>query len=80
MKRMEDSLKKYEDLLKLLQDTDPTLDPLVANLSDIVKYLDLDLSAKGVKSLSGAIKDTNKSGEKVRAWLSKVGAEVSPAM
>lgn len=74
LKRMETSLKAHEELIKLLNETETTLDPFVANLSDIVKYLDLDLSKDGIKSISGEMKKAGKSGEKVQDWIAGVVA------
>lgn len=66
MKRMEASLKDHEDQLKMLNETEAAIDPLVTTLSDIVKCLDLDLSKEGVQNISKEIKAACASGKKVQ--------------
>ena len=82
MKSMNDAIKKHETLLALLKKSDTVMDPFVSDLSDIVKYLDLDLSKDSIKKISGfngPIKKANKSGEKLQKWIDNVVKELASA-
>ncbi len=82
MKRMEDALKSYEDLLALVKESETVMDPFVSDLTDIVTYLDLDLTKEGIKKISGfngPVKKATKSGEKVQKWIGKVVEELVKA-
>ena len=80
MKGMNEAIAKHEDLLNLLKESGTVLDPFVSDLTDIVKYLDLDLSRESVKKISGfngSIKKADKSGKKVQKWIDNVIAELA---
>lgn len=80
MKRMKEAQAEHEKLLSLIKQAENVMDPFVSNLNDIVKYLDLDLSREGIKSISGLggpIRKANKSGQKVLEWIDEVTKELA---
>ena len=82
MKRMEDAIKSHEALLALVKESETVMDPFVSDLTDIVTYLDLDLTKEGIKKISGfngPIKKAAKSGEKVQKWIDGVVEELVKA-
>ena len=79
-KRMTDAIAKHEGLLKLVKESETVMDPFVSDLTDIVKYLDLDLSKDSIKKISGfngPIKKAAKSGGNVQKWIGKVVEELA---
>ncbi len=82
MKRMEDAIKSHEALLSLVKESETVMDPFVSDLTDIVTYLDLDLTKEGIKKISGfngPVKKAAKSGEKVQKWIGGVVEELAKA-
>ena len=81
-KGMNEALKKHEDLLKLLKESETVMDPFVSDLNDIVTYLDLDLTREGIKKISGLngpIRKAVRSGKDVQKWIDKVVEELTEA-
>ena len=77
IKLMETSLKEHEKLLNLLAESETVMDPLVTDLSDIQKFLNLQLTHKSVKEVSGQLKKAYKEATAVKKWISEVQSELT---
>lgn len=72
IKLMEDAMKEHEKLLKLLDESETLMDPLVADLNDIMKFLELQLTPKSVKEIAGQMRSVSDEGAKVIEWIAEV--------
>ena len=75
--RLEDAIKEQKELDQLMQKGDKMIDLYTATLTDISKYLDLELSEDSVKSVSDAFKRARKSGNEINKWIEELLAELA---
>ena len=75
--RLETALKEQKELDQLMQKGDKMIDLYTATLTDISKYLDLELSEDSVKSVSDAFKRARKSGNEINKWIEELLADLA---
>lgn len=75
--RMEDELEEYEDFFELLDDAETIMDPLTIKLTNIKKFLDLDLSRTSVKDISKYAERARSNADDVIEWIDEVTEEIN---
>jgi len=79
LQRMQEALKAQEKTLASLKRTQTILDAFSIDLKDLVKYLDLDLSRKGIEAITSSFDKSRKDGLKLKQEIDGVLKTISKA-